>query len=322
AQAPANVVVHHPSWKAGVPRDSGSGWDFDDIRDHYLARLYSVDPVELRSIDHDRYLELSRSVTGEVMAEVFGEWRRAASSCAGGLVLWLRDLVPGAGWGVLDHRGEPKVAFHHLRRALAPIAVWTTDEGLGGVAVHVANDHPQPLSARLRVALYRDSEQQVGEAHEPLELAGHDAHDSNVETLLGRFVDAAWTYRFGPPAQDLIVASIEREGDGGPQLLAQSVRFPSERPATVEPLGRMGLEARAHQLPDGTVRLIVRSRRLAYGVRVHAPGFAPADDAFAIEPGATRGVMLRPRTPDARFAGGALTALNLRGRATIASEDA
>jgi beta-mannosidase len=326
AQAPANVVVHHPSWKAGVPRDAGSGWDFDDIRDHYLARLYGVDPVELRSIDHDRYLDLSRTVTGEVMAEVFGEWRRAASCCGGGLVLWLRDLAPGAGWGVLDHRGEPKVAFHHLRRALAPIAVWTTDEGLGGVAVHVANDHPDPLSARLRVALYRDLEQQVGEAHEPLEVGGHDAHESNVETLLGRFVDAGWAYRFGPPGQDLIVASVERdgdgdgEGDGDAQLLAQSVRFPAGRPVTAESSARIGLQASAEPLPGGSVRLSVHSRRLAYGVRVQAPGFAPADDAFAIEPGATRSVMLRPRTADAVFAGGALTALNIRGRVHIASE--
>jgi beta-mannosidase len=324
AQAPANVVVHHPSWKAGVPRDAGSGWDFDDIRDHYLARLYGVDPVELRSIDHDRYLDLSRTVTGEVMAEVFGEWRRTASCCGGGLVLWLRDLAPGAGWGVLDHRGEPKVAFHHLRRALAPIAVWTTDEGLGGVAVHVANDHPDPLSARLRVALYRDLEQQVAEAHEPLEVAGHDAHESNVETLLGRFVDAAWAYRFGPPGQDLIVASVERDGDGDgdgdAQLLAQSVRFPAGRPATAEPAARIGLQASAQPLPGGSVRLSVHSRRLAYGVRVHAPGFAPADEVFAIEPGATRSLMLRPRTADAVFAGGALTALNLRGRVHIASE--
>ena len=48
------------------------------------------------------------------MSEVFGEWRRGVSRCGGGLVLWLRDLLPGAGWGVLDSRGEPKVAYHHL----------------------------------------------------------------------------------------------------------------------------------------------------------------------------------------------------------------
>ena len=100
------------------------------------------------------------------MAEVFGEWRRAGSPCGGGLVLWLRDLVAGAGWGVVDHRGAPKVAYHHLRRALAPAAVWTTDEGLGGVVAHVANDGPEPLDARLRVALYRDLEQRVGDGEE------------------------------------------------------------------------------------------------------------------------------------------------------------
>jgi len=320
-QAPASIVVHHPSWKAAVPRDVGSGWDFDDVRDHYLARLYGLDPVQLRSIDHDRYLELSRAVTGEVMAEVFGEWRRAGSPCGGGLVLWLRDIAPGAGWGVLDHRGAPKVAYHHLRRALAPVALWTTDEGLGGIAVHVANDRPEPLSARLRVALYRDLEQPVGEAREPLELAAHGARERNVETLLGHFVDASWAYRFGPPAQDLIVASLERDGGGGgePQLLAQSMRFPSGRPVAAEPAARIGLQAAAHPLDDGTVRLTLRTRRLAHGVRVHAPGFAPADDAFAIEPGATRSVLLRPHVPDATFAGGALTALNLRGRVRMTS---
>ena len=45
------------------------------------------------------------SSQGEVMAEVFGEWRRAGSVCGGGIVLWSRDLVPGAGWGILDEQG-------------------------------------------------------------------------------------------------------------------------------------------------------------------------------------------------------------------------
>src|SRR6185437_5997104 len=78
----------HPAWKRGVPRDSGAGWDFEDVRDHYLKLLYPVDPTALRQTDTRRYLELSRIVSGEVMAEVFGEWRRPGSHSGGGIILW------------------------------------------------------------------------------------------------------------------------------------------------------------------------------------------------------------------------------------------
>src|SRR5207253_8672744 len=117
--------------------------------DHYLGELYGIDPTQLRHEDVVRYTMLSRAVSGDVMEEVFGEWRRTGSGCGGGLVLWFRDLRAGCGWGVLDSTGAPKVAYHHLRRALAPIAVWTTDEGLGGIDAHVANDGPKPLDATL-----------------------------------------------------------------------------------------------------------------------------------------------------------------------------
>ena len=92
-----------------MPRDSGAGWDFEDVRDHYLKLLYSVDPVALRYADTDRYWELSRMVSGEVMAEVFGEWRRPASPCGGGIILWSADLEPGGGWGILDSRRPAEV---------------------------------------------------------------------------------------------------------------------------------------------------------------------------------------------------------------------
>src|SRR2546430_9580585 len=180
-----------------VARRAGPDWDSADVR---------------------KYLE--PATTGEVMAEVFGEWRREGSPCRGAIVMWLRDLVPGAGWGVLDHAGEPKAAYEDLRRVLAPVAVWMTDEGLNGIDVHVANDRPEPLRARLHVELYRDSELKLEEASEELDLGPHGAAARKLEALLGRFVDASYAYRFGPPGHHVVVASLESE-DG---LISQALR--------------------------------------------------------------------------------------------------
>jgi beta-mannosidase len=315
------VPVHHPLWKSGVQRDAGTGWDlgagwdFDDVRDFYLGLLFGVDPVQLRRCDLERYLELSRTASGEVMAEVLGDWRREASPCRGALVLWLKDMAPGAGLGVLDHRGVPKVAYHHLRRAFAPVAVWTSDEGVAGVAIHAANDRPGPLRARLRVSLYRDLEVRVAEASEDLEIAPHGSVQRSVEGLLGRFVDAAWAYRFGRPGHDAIVVSLESPAEPV-ALLSQSFRFPAGRPAGREPAERMGIEVSSQAEDHGGVALRLRSRRLAYGVRVRTPGFDPDDDAFSIEPGGERVIRLAA-SGAAPFAGGTLTALNLEAPVKI-----
>lgn len=330
--APGGLVVHHPRWKQGVPRDAGAGWDFEDVRDHYLTLLFGVEPVALRSIDHDRYLELSRQVTGEVMAEVFGEWRRAESPCAGGLVLWLTDLQPGAGWGVLDHRGEPKVAFHHLRRALAPAAVWSTDEGLSGVHAHVVNEGGADLVARLRISLYRDLETRVEEAVTDLVLAPRENWTADIEGVLGRFVDASWAYRFGPPGHDLIVLTLETDDreSGEARVVSQSCRFIGTHPTGREPAARLGVTADLRTFPgrDGETAVTVRSERLLYGARIAMPGFVPEDDAFIVEPGHAKTIRLRRTGGEAGDgvgaqtapAPGTLTALNLAGRLRIGPE--
>jgi beta-mannosidase len=283
--------------------------------------VFGVGPLHLRHDDWGRYLELSRAVTGEVMAHVFGEWRRSGSPCGGGLILWLRDLVAGAGYGVVDNQGRPKTPYHHLRRILAPAAVWLVDEGIGGVIAHVANDGPTALRARLRVNLYADHEVPVGVGEERLELPPHGSAQRDVETLIGHFVDAAWAYRFGPPAQDTIVVSLLRD-DEGSELVSQAFHFPAGRPISVESERQMGLTGTVEEGADGAVRLTVTSRRLAYGVRIHVPDIAPSDDAFSIEPGGARTVTLRPSETAKRAAGGWLTALNLSGRVAIRWSDA
>ncbi len=308
--------IDDPRWKASVPRDVGADWDFDDVRDHYLASTFGVDPLELRQADPDRYLELARAVTGEVMSEVFGEWRRAGSPCGGAIVLWLRDLVPGAGWGVLDDRGLPKAAYHHLRRILAPVAVWTTDEGLGGIQVHAANDRPDELLARLRVTLYRDLERPVWEGTEAVRLPAHGVLVRDVETLLGQFVDAGWAYHFGPAGHDAVVVSLERDEANGGELLSQSFRFPVGRQLVAEAGDELGLEATS-RVVDESVHLSIRTTRLAQGVRIHLDGARRSDDAFSIEPGHTREIVLRPSGSGIDITRGSVTALNLVGSVPI-----
>jgi beta-mannosidase len=182
-----------PSTTGGfVPQDNGSSWDFADVVDHYATALGR--PREL--------------VVGELMEHVFGDWRREASPNRGGLVLWLRDLQPGHGWGVLESDGTPKAAYANLQRILAPRAVWFTDEGLDGLALHAANDRPTPWAGTLQVALFHPAGTVLEELAVPLEVPPQGAWTADVEGLLGRFVDASYAFRFGEPQVGRVTAEL------------------------------------------------------------------------------------------------------------------
>jgi beta-mannosidase len=268
-----------PDRVAGVMRDVGADWDFADVRDHYLRLLHGAGP------DDEAYWERSRHVTGEVMAAVFGEWRRSASPCSGGIVLWLRDLASGSGWGLIDHEGAPKLTWHHLRRSLAPVAVWLVGEGLNGVHVHVSNEGPEPLGASLRISLYQDEEVLVEEVEEEIVLAAHDSLERDVEGMLGRFVDAAYAYRFGQVQQDTVVASLEQEG----RVLSQAFFYPvGGRRGERRPAADLGLRC---EVTGGGVRL--ESSRVVHGVRLRLDGAEPLDDGFDLEPNRPRVVAFR-----------------------------
>jgi len=314
AATPGGITPTHPNWKRGVPRDGGAGWDFEDVRDHYLKLLYSVDAAQLRYADATRYFELSRMVTGEVMAEVFGEWRRPKSPSAGGIILWSSDLEPGAGWGILDSSGRPKSTYWFLKRALAPRAIWTTDEGLNGIDIHVANDTPTPLTANLRVALYKHGEKRIEEKQIPLALAAHESRTMGIERILGHFVDSSYAYRFGPPGHDVVVASLHADGNEAP--FAQTFRFPLGRSAERVPISELGITGQMTALPDGRHQVVLTSRKLAYGVRLSARTTSvTADDSYYnLEPGIPKNVMLN----FASFNGELLvTAVNGEGRVTL-----
>jgi beta-mannosidase len=296
----------------------GAGWDFEDVRDHYLKLLYSADPATLRYTDAARYSELSRMVSGEAMAEVFGEWRRAASPCGGGILLWGADFEPGGGWGILDSRGQPKAAYWFLRRALAPCTVWTTDEGLNGVDVHVSNDRSEPTDAWLRVALYSFGGRRVVESDLAVSIAKHTTVTFGLEQILGRFVDASYAYRFGPPGHDVIAASLHRHRGDIP--FAQSFRFPVGRSNQRSPIAELGLQGQAKALAGGAIEMLITTRRFAWGVRATAAGFMPDDAYFGIEPNGKRRIVLTPLQPAEIPANIAVTAVNAEGRIAVAVE--
>ena len=302
----ANVPEHaraagRPDRARASPRVEGAharatsapGWDFDDVRDHYLGRLFGVDPVALRYADHDRYLALGRVVTGEVMAQVFGEWRRARSTCRGALVWFLRDLWPGAGWGVVDAAGAPKAAWYHLKRALQPRQRCTSaTKAATGLRCTCATTARSRFAADLELTLYRAGEIQVDQrASRPSTSAPRAAPRAAARRpAFDGFLDLGYAYRFGPPS----LRRARRDAANGPAGERAGARRSTSRrglPAARELDVGLTAEAAAHD--GGATSRRCATRRFAQSIAIEAAGFEPDDAYFHLAPGGERSLRLR-----------------------------
>ena len=118
-----------------------------------------------------RYLELSRQVTGEVMGEVFGEWRRAESR----VLRWARAVAERPRRGRRMGSARPSRGAQAGLPPRAPGA--RAGRGLdASTRASAASSYISPtigaeaVEATLRVAMYRDMEVQVEEVQKQVVL--------------------------------------------------------------------------------------------------------------------------------------------------------
>jgi beta-mannosidase len=305
-------AVHHPDWKAGVPRDRHASWDFEDTRDHYLQRLFGLDPLALRRTDAARYLQASRAVTAHVVSTTLSEWRRPASPTAGALVFTAGDLRPGAGWGLIAVDGEPKAAYHGFKQVAQPLALLLTDEGCDGLDIHLVNDTPQAHALVVQVRLLRAGAVVVAQGSHTVTVPGRSGLSLPATRVLGAFLDLTYAFRFGPPGHDAVVVTAspatptDSTADTAPTPPLQAVFFPLGPCSPPVPLG---LQAHA-ECVQGQWWLVLTTTTLARFVHIDDRTHRPQDNHFHLPPGTPRRVRLVPRTHTPSRPHGDVTALN------------
>lgn len=283
---------HHPDRKAVVHRDAASSWDLEDIRDWYTDRLFGVDVRALRRSDPERAADLARAAVATIFEAVLTEWRRPGSSCWGALVLQSHDVGFGAGAGIVDGFGRPKSPWYAMRRRMAASVVGLTDEGVNGLGLHVASDRTDTWYAAVRLDLYLDG--RVLAESTTIDVTVRDGGATvPTATAFGGFRDLNDAHRFGPPAHDVVAATLlDTEG----AELSHAVFLPGQALRPVEP--DLGLRAVAHQTPGAGWEITVSTERFAQWLTFDVPGWIPLDNWFHLLPGCSSVVSLRAEPGD------------------------
>lgn len=301
------AMTHDPRWKAATPRDTGAGWDFEDVRDHYFRERYALDPVRCRAFDAEKYFQLSELVSGELMAAVYAQWRSSSSHCGGGLVWFLKDFLAGAGWGILDDTGMPKACFYHLKRCWQSRQVLLTDESLNGLQLHVLNERDSVLSGWLQIVFLTYDNARLVDKNIDVEIQAYGAMSLRLDDYLDHFYDSTYSYRFGPPVIQCVSVSLNTESE---QKLSQAVYFPDQ--SIPETASGQAIEYNLREINDTQYRLILKTDQFLYGVFVDVQGYLASDNYFSCIPGDETVILLEKYGDHARPAKGYLSAANMK----------
>ena len=298
------AAVAQPLWGQRYDRDMAATWFFEDVRNHYLRELYQIDPAALRRNDPERYLDMSRAVNAELMEAVFAQFRRMGSPTAGGLVWFLRDVSPGAGWGVVGADLEPKSVWYALRRSFRPLQVLLVDEGLNGLWIHVINERDATFTGEIELTCLRDGSVPVLNVRQALSVAARGATKISATSLNGGFFDSSYAYRFGPPSHTVTFARLR---DASGHVMAEAFHFPTGRHAEQEALGMQATVS----MQSGKRFLHLLSNHFAQNVHISDTHHRPSDNWFHLAPGEEKTIELHPRLEATdRLPSGSVRALN------------
>jgi len=298
-----NEPLASPLFATRVARDMGATQTFGDVTEHYMRLLYGCDPATLRESDPQLYLDIARAAVAETMEAAIGEWRRGGSTTHGAIVWFLKDLWSGVGWGVMDAHGEPKSAYHALKRAFRPLSLILTDEGVNGLFVHLRNDRPQRIEGEVSLACFRDGHVPVMKASRSVIVEPHGVTTLRDAEFWGGFFDTALAYNFGPPSHDLTVARFVDAGDGA---AIEAFHFPLGRSARKS---QLGLRAEIEESDEGFV-IALTTDVAAQSVAIEDEDYRASENWLHLAPGATRRIRLVARSAAAKRPKGMVRALN------------
>ncbi|MDE2363909.1 MAG: glycoside hydrolase family 2 protein [Hyphomicrobiales bacterium] len=270
-----------PLWKTRTPRDQGADQDFEDVRDHYVALLYGLDPAVLRRDDPARYLDLSRACVVEVIEATISEWRRPGSTCAGALLWFWKDFWPSSGFGALDWRGGPKSPWWAMRRAFRPTQIVLSDEGVNGLHVHCINETATLFRGVVTLRCYRDGATVVMDARREIEIAPRSHVTLRDCEFWGAFFDTTYAYRFGPPSHEATTATLS-DVDG--VVASRAWHFPLGRAAAMYG-PQIQVEIVQDEIGPG---LRLASASLAQSVKIEDDTLTPLDNWLHLAPGERR----------------------------------
>ncbi|UCH35101.1 MAG: hypothetical protein JSV65_01745 [Armatimonadota bacterium] len=219
------------------------------------------------AMDWEQYAFVSALLQAEGLQEYIANYRRRmfSSACA---VFWMyNDSWPVThGWTIVDYYLRRKLAYHPVRRAFQPVAVFVVEED-GVVTVYGVNDTTEAWCGELRYGLFL--------------LAGGLALDesasvslpANASTPLGRFDRAEWDAL--DPRKAGAFAQLLKDG----QVVSQHRLFLARFKDLAFGAPDINMEAQGGQLT-------LTSDAFAWGVCLDVDGEAAmADNCFDLLPG-------------------------------------
>ncbi|MCX8553817.1 hypothetical protein OS121_01705 [Mycolicibacterium mucogenicum] len=184
-----------------------------------------------------------------------------------------RDLIRGAGWGLLDSDGNPKAALTVVARTWMPVAVVVSDNGLSGIRIDIHNDSASPRSGELRLV----TTNHVGVAIEGTHRVTVPPASSLTLTdadVSGHFRDLSHAFRFGPPAADAVHAEVTL--DDGTSI--HDVLIVNPRPFQA---ASAVCAVVMRETADRWILELTSSVALRY-VEIDAPGWSLSDNYFHV----------------------------------------